>query len=161
MAAFVAITDVAVEMGPRNRRRLTVGVIGLVAVAVLAVGLVRLTRSASNPGAGSTAHAGRSAANTSNLTFGMSIKQVERLAGRPVKTETTAQGRCLFYRPKGSMVGSLALAEVGSLAYGKEIGFEACFYGSGLSTMFVHHPRPLGKPGFEWSAFYGNPYYSR
>ncbi len=158
MAVSVAVADVAVEMGPRNRRRLAAGGIVLVAIASLGVGLMQLTRSTSSHSAGSAIHTGRSAANTSNLIFGMTMKQVERVTGQPINTETTPYGRCLFYRPRASTVGSLALAEVGSLAYGKDIAFKACFVGNALSTMFVYHPRPFGK-GFEWSAFYGNPYH--
>jgi len=162
VAANVAITDVAVAMGPRNRRRLTGGAISLAVIAALVFGGSLFNRSAGNPGSSAT-HAGRSAANTKNIIFGMSPTQVEQVVGRPKKVQSTAQGPCWLYRPRDSMVGALALSEVGSEAYGSEDGFKVCFFGSAVTQMFVHGPKRFpARPGsvYVWRAFSGNPYYT-
>lgn len=93
----MAVADLGVAMGPRNRRRLTTGGIALAVTLAAVVASLFLIRSAS--------HAGPSASSTSghvhsvggvtaiHLYSGMSKAQVLRSAGRPA----ARQGSCWLY----------------------------------------------------------------
>src|SRR5581483_5636471 len=110
------IADVAVEMGPRNRRRLTGAGVSLAVLVALIVGLTQLPRLASNPGAGSATHSGTTPVTYGHLLFGMTPKQVERVAGgKP----STIRGNCWIYRAKAGTLNGLPTRTVGSLFLGQ------------------------------------------
>jgi hypothetical protein len=91
----VAVADLGVAMGPRNRRRLTTGgiALGLIAAAVAAGAF--FIRSSGQTVSGASHHA-RSAASfrAGDLYSGMSRAQVLRLAGPPA----ARQGSCWLYQ---------------------------------------------------------------
>jgi hypothetical protein len=89
-------------MGPRTRRRLTVGLVALAVVAAVAVGVVVFTG-----GGGSSSSTGlhdgdryigptdaRYDANFTKVIFGMTKAQVEKIVGPP----TRVTGSCWQYR---------------------------------------------------------------
>ncbi|HZP73417.1 MAG TPA: hypothetical protein VFA97_08585 [Gaiellaceae bacterium] len=99
--AHAAVADIAVQLGPRNRRRLTAGGIGLVAITILVLAVALLTRPASHSGSaspvgGQIGHKGdwRFLAHSGQLAFGMTTHQVRTLVGPPSKTH----GSCWEYQ---------------------------------------------------------------
>jgi hypothetical protein len=153
MAASVPLAptaDRAVEMGPRNRRRLTAGSSALVLVAALAFGVLQLTRSPGSPGSSGAAHSTTSL-KAGHLVYGMTPRQVERLAGGE---PTTIRGDCWFYKPKAGMqdgkpirmVGSLSMGDPGSIASRTADSLKLCFYGGGLSQAFQHDSASASGP---------------
>src|SRR4051794_16589916 len=104
----MAVAPVAIEMGPRNRRRLSTGAI-IVAVAASVATLLMLlfNRSPphSNPARSTRTDHVLAAEAIGHLTFGMTQQQVQRLTGRP----TSSQGNCWLFQPsKTGLVGSIS-----------------------------------------------------
>jgi hypothetical protein len=125
----VAAADVAVEMGPRNRRRLTTGgIVGGVVVAVAAA--VLLTQSPDNAGVspGRSGQPSTVAASQPEVVFGMTKQQVQRITGAP----TSKEGSCWFFQPKGGMVGPIDLRR--TLPGYPQGVLRLCFYGGQLSS---------------------------
>jgi len=153
VTAFPPVADVAVEMGPRNERRLITGGIALAVIAALVLGAMRLTRSTSTPGAGLSARSAHSSPLT--LVFGATPKHILHVAGRP----TTIEGRCWIYRPKAGMegglptstVGSISLGQPGSIAARTANGLKLCFFGGTFSDAFIHSR--VSSEGYRWSSF--------
>lgn len=92
----MAVANVAVEMGPRNRRRVIKGSIWLGVIAAIVAAVVLLTRPAnqSGPGlsAGATQGIGKGGVPSTpihdkifSLSFGITKKQVLRRLGPPTK----------------------------------------------------------------------------
>ena len=102
--AAAAVPDVAVEMGPRNTRRLIGAGVALGVIAALVGAFMLLTRSPNQSGSGVSVGSARgtdnnSASDTSlvhkigNLSLGLSKQQVERSLGSPTKVV----GNCWQY----------------------------------------------------------------
>jgi hypothetical protein len=93
----MAVADVAVQIGPRNRRRLTNGAAGLVVIAAIAA-VVLLTRPSNHAGPAlstqSTGHVTSKTDKFFQLVYGLSRQQVLRKVGQPTKT----LGNCWEYR---------------------------------------------------------------
>ncbi len=90
----VAVADLGVAMGPRNRRRLTKGgiALGLIAAAVAAGAF--FIRSSSQTVSGASHHARSGASfNAADIYPGMSKAQLLRLAGQPA----AKPGTCWLY----------------------------------------------------------------
>ena len=121
----MAVADIAVAMGPRNRRRFTAGAIGLAVIAAGAAGGL-LTRSPDHSGSAVSARSTRLTPppSSAHLGFGLTARQVLRLTGAP----TTTHGSCWFFRPKAGMVGSIPIAPPGSSFPPASVGqFKVCF----------------------------------
>jgi hypothetical protein len=86
----VAIADVALAMGPRNRRRLTGGAIGLVVLVASVAAIFLLLRPPNHPGSASSAGVPQLAAAptfvTDKIVYGMSKAQVLHRIGHATKT---------------------------------------------------------------------------
>lgn len=106
MFARVTVAPVAVQMGPRNTRRLTAGAIAVgVAGAIAALLLLLFDRTPVHPSATSATRPAEQAS-SARLVFGMTEQQVRRLTGRPART----QGSCWLFHPTNmGMVGSISV----------------------------------------------------
>jgi hypothetical protein len=126
------VSDVALSMGPRNKRRLATGGIVLIALAaIVAAAWVLSAPSGSN--VSGSAGSSQAVASTHPLSFGSSERTVRRIAGQP----TTARGNCWFYKPKAGMVGSIPMGQPGSNAFKTADSLKLCFFG-GLSSASEH-----------------------
>lgn len=99
----MAVADLVVTMGPRNRRRLTNSTVTLAAIVVVGLaGWWFLGRSPGSPGPLASSSASRSSHAVPSvhvphmLAFGTSRAGVRRLLGAP----TTTQGSCWLYSSK-------------------------------------------------------------
>lgn len=99
MFSAMAVADVVLEMGPRNRRRVTKAGIGL-AMVLAVVAVVLVTRPSNHSGPAVSApqlHVppaiARLNANRSKVVFGLTKQQVRHLIGPP----TRIVGNCWHY----------------------------------------------------------------
>jgi hypothetical protein len=102
----MAVADVALALGPRNRRRLTRSAVTVVGIAAV-VAVVLVTHPANHSGtsssAGSARVSGRASSVTDKLVFGMTKGQVLGRVGEP----TTRVGACWQYRENLEIRGGL------------------------------------------------------
>jgi hypothetical protein len=154
----MAVADVAVQMGPRNRRRTAQGgiALGVIAAIVLIVSLSHAKNQAAAPA--QPAHASQAVArfekNAKHLVFGMTKRQVQHIAGLPA----TVTGRCWLYRPRSGTVASLPVRTVGSLSMGQPGSIAArtadilklCFVGNSLSDAYQHDSKSPDAPKGAW-----------
>jgi hypothetical protein len=143
--------------GPRNRRRLAIGVLVVTVIGVISVG-AWLTRSGSSPTLSQSTTSTDSPHPLFKAgtypTYGMTRKQVERITGPP----TRVQGSCWVFRPTAEMqhglptrsIGSMSLAQPGSLASHWNGLVKFCFYEGGFST--ATHQIPFNGQ-LVWRAF--------
>lgn len=86
----MAVADLGLAIGPRNRRRITRGAIVAGLVVATAATLVLLVRRSHHAGPGPSAASSKAPARpvtvTSKLVYGMSKGDVLRLAGRPARS---------------------------------------------------------------------------
>jgi hypothetical protein len=146
-------------MVARNKRR-PAATVTVIAVAAAAAAAVLLWSPHNRPGSASSSQAGDHSGSPSEpwsvtnhrLFFGMTMKQVERIAGgRPAGV----RGRCWIYRPKvgaynglpSRRVGGLWLGQPGSDAARTADAIELCFYGGVLNEEYIHTDTLLG---WEW-----------
>lgn len=151
---------VAVEMGPRNRRRLLkVGVLALGLTALLATLL--LTRQPSPGNSGAAGHLATASGYGPDLVFGMTRQRVERITGAPTKI----QGSCLLFRPKGGMVGAIPILR--TYPVGDAWGYlKLCFFNGVLASaarwdMAEGGPSPNGqrpRAKYMWVPWHQNPF---
>jgi hypothetical protein len=93
----MAVADVAVQIGPRNTRRLTAGAITLVvAVAIATAALLERPSTPAGPtlSSQSASHVASKAETFFHLVYGLNRKQVLAKVGKPTKTV----GNCWEYR---------------------------------------------------------------
>jgi hypothetical protein len=151
-SALVAVADVAVELGPRNRRRLAAAGSTLAVIAAL-VAYASLTHWPGGSGAGSSARSTHAGAATANLVFGMTRQQVQHLTGRP----TATRGSCWLFRPTATgMVGSISVwPSWATKPYDARVmgDLELCFVGNAYSVAYqrfhdtrAHEWRWVGWP---------------
>jgi hypothetical protein len=124
----MAVVPVAVEMGPRHRRRLTAGAITVAIVGSTVASLFLLfDRSPEQPGFSSARPAAH--ASTARLIFGMSEQQVRHYTGEPA----TVHASCWVFHPsKTGMVGSVSVqASFASVPYDTSTtgALRVCFSG--------------------------------
>jgi hypothetical protein len=102
----MALAPVAVEMGPRNRRRLTAGTVSVALIGATVASLLLLfDRSPGHPEFSSVRPA-TTHAPTARLIFGMTEKQVRHRTGEPA----AIQASCWVFHPnKTGMVGSVSV----------------------------------------------------
>jgi hypothetical protein len=129
----MAVADVGVAIGPRNRRRLTTGGVTLGVVAALASAGLFLSRSP-NHRAGSAASTRSAQIDPAapSFPYGMTDQQVRSIVGRP----TTTHGSCWDYSVKTGRIGSVSLGEV--LAARGADGMRFCFFAGALSNQYLH-----------------------
>jgi hypothetical protein len=89
----MAVADLGVAMGPRNRRRLTTGGIGLGLIAAAVVAVAFLIRSSTHTVSSASRHGRSTASNAPDIYSGMSKGQLLRAAGEPA----ARQGTCWLY----------------------------------------------------------------
>lgn len=95
--AMVSAADAAVAMGPRNRRRVVTGVVGValaVAVAAALALLLRPTTNSRSIASSGSSHASAPKLLTDRLVYGMTKAEVVRRVGKPA----TTVGACWQYR---------------------------------------------------------------
>ena len=144
------VADVAVAMGPRNKRRLSAGAI--VVVGAVAIAAAALIWSSHNHSGSATSPAARSSSGpwfVRRLVFGMTPKQVNRAVGvRPIKI----QGACWVYRSTAGTynglpsrrVGTLWMGQPGSIAARTADAIKLCFAFGVLNSESMHTHSPLG-----------------
>jgi hypothetical protein len=144
----MAVAPVAVELGPRNKRRLMTGTVMLGA----SVAALLMTRPAGRPGSSSAAHSGRPAASSARLVFGMTPQRVRHITGEPVRTH----GGCWFFQPtKTGTVGSISVqpAFATALYDARTTGqLELCFVGGVYSYSYLRLFIP-SRHRWEWTAW--------
>jgi hypothetical protein len=126
----MAVAPVAVEMGPRNRRRLTTGgaIVGL--LAALAGVLLIHSPSHSTPAVSTRPTQVNPAA--PSFPYGMTQRQVQGIVGRP----TTIHDSCWDFTVKAGRIGSVSLGKV--LAASRADGMRFCFFAGALSNQYLH-----------------------
>lgn len=142
MFAPMAVADVAVEMGPRNRRRVLRAAVVLAAIAALVVwggGGGFLTGSGHHLGpsssgssgssiGGGTVYAGTLFPLTQKLAYGMNARQVLRIDGHPTKIVRDQTGQtCWQYAVNQTYNGLRGPTTLNNV--------RVCFYG-GLYTVY-------------------------
>lgn len=127
----LAVADLGVAMGPRNRRRLTTsGIVSSVIAALVAGGLL-LARSA-----GLSTRSSPVSPSARSFVYGMTPQQVRGLAGRP----TATRGTCWQYRVEVGMVGSASLAGVAGGPTADSV--RLCFFAGVFSSALIHRYIP-------------------
>jgi hypothetical protein len=147
----VGITNTALTMGPRNRRRLRNGAVaaGAVVIAVLAVVVLMTRHSSNDSGSAVTAQAKQQHTPTNgssrelHLVFGMTPRQVRHIAGNP----RTTRGACWYYKPVHGTVGSLTTGVPGTPSMTAN-QIKLCFFSGVLSFEFTHLLTP--DKGWQW-----------
>ena len=147
----MAVAPVAVEIGPRNKRRLMTGTVVLTVLGASVAGLL-VTRPPGHPGSTSPARSGQSASPSARLVFGMSPQQVRHITGEPVRT----QGGCWFFQPtKTGMVRSISVqpAFATALYDARTTGeLKLCFIGGAYSYSYLRLFIP-SRHEWEWTAW--------
>lgn len=145
----MAVAPVAVEMGPRNTRRLITGATIVAVVGSVLAAMLLLLGRPNGHGAASSARTTRAvpAAPGARLIFGMTQQQVRRSTGAPAST----QGNCwLFHPSKTGVVGSISVQPAFSRApYDPSTtgDLKLCFAGGAFSYGFL---RVLDQQNHRW-----------
>jgi hypothetical protein len=82
------------------------------------------------------------------LVFGMTPKQVEKVAGRP----DSKRSGCWYYTPANHMVGAISMGEPGSNAYRTANRVKLCFFFGVLNSEWEHVHNPTA--GWKWISVY-------